>query len=247
MKKVSMLLAFVICSLALVAQEKKASVKNDLPDIMKSIRMVTDDLPLFKQNFADHSKETDVNSIINDIEKYLDSSAKAKKYADQLLIRNFNPLRHYYLTTTNKTSLATSFLFSSAPYRFCNYSDSGIVLHIFALKTGETYNLAKVTERKALRLAAENCLLPALKATDEFKQGDIRYIALSIYYGCKDTRDGAPAVPVVPYCLTMISSITDLQQFATGMITPKGLLASSELYLTSEEEPEPRNIRISID
>lgn len=223
------------------AQEKKtvtakAPNKSDLPDLKKSIRGVQDNVSLYTKNAGNHSQEHDVNSIILDIEKYIDSMPRTRTYGDQLLMKQFNPLRHFFLTTTNKTTIATSFLYTGSPYQFCLYNDSAVALYVYAVRDGYTYNLGKMTEKKVMRSSFDNCLLPSLKAMDEFKDNDIKYIAVSIYYGCKDTREGAPATTVVPYCLTLVARTSDLQQYAEGMITTKGLLASSEIFLSDEED-----------
>lgn len=244
-----LLLTAVFIALQLHAQEKRTPDRSQLPDIKTSIRTVQGDLTLYVQNYTNlHSQEHDVNSIILDIEKYIDSIPRNKTYSDVLLMKLFNPLRHFFLTTTNKTSVATSFLYSTTPYRFCNYNDTATALHIFAVRDGYTYNLAKTTERKILRSSLENCLLPSLKALDEFKEGDIKYIAMSVYYGCKDTRDGASPGQITPFCLTLIARISDLQQYATGMTTAKGLMASADLYISDDEgTAELRRTQVNIE
>ncbi|MCD6012468.1 MAG: hypothetical protein K0Q79_2330 [Flavipsychrobacter sp.] len=239
--------------LQLNAQDKpaftRAPDRTQLPDIKKAIRTVQGNVAIYTQNTTNlHSQEHDVNSIILDIEKYIDSMPRNKSYADQLLMKLFNPIRHFFLTTTNKTTVATSFLYSGTPYQFCNYNDTATVLYFYAVRDGNTYNLAKTTERKIFRTSFEQCLLPSLKALDELKEGDIKYAALSVYYGCKDTREGAPAGQIAPFCLTLLARIADLQQFAEGMITAKGLVAVSELYLSDEEgATELRRVQMNID
>lgn len=235
------MLSIIICSLCVavaVAQPKKtATVRendNALPEIHSSIIAVQDQMPLFTANLGNNSKEHDVNSIIMDIEKYIDSLHGFKSRSDFLLNKYFAPLRLYYLTVANKTTVATSFLYDSTPYTFCRY-DSGLTLHIAAIKDGDIYNLGKMTERRAAKTALETCMLPALKALDEFKEGEIRYIALSIYYGCKDPREGAAAEPITPYCMTLLAKLTDIQQYNAGLITDKGLLANSTVYLSNKD------------
>ncbi len=242
-------LTAIFIALQLHAQEKRTPDRSQLPDIKTSIRTVQGDLTFYLQNYTNlHSQEHDVNSIILNIEKYIDSIPRNKTYSDVLLMKLFNPLRHFFLTTTNKTSVATSFLYSATPYRFCNYNDTATALHIFAVRDGYTYNLAKTTERKIFRSSLENCLLPSLKALDEFKEGDIRYMALSVYYGCKDTRDGASPGQITPFCITLIARISDLQQYATGMTTAKGLITSSDLYISDDEgTAELRRVQVNIE
>ena len=230
------------------AQDRKVLPKNDLPEIKKSIRTAVENLPLYIQNLNDHSKEHDVNTIILDIERYIDSMSKTKKYSDVLLMKHFDALRHFFLTTTNKTTIASSFLYTDAPYQFCMYNDTALALHIWALKDGEAYNLSKMTEKRVIKVAFENCLLPSLKALDEFKSGEIKYVAFSIYYGCKDTREGAPALAVIPYCLTFVARLADIQQFEGGLITAKGLLANAELYISLDDPAgEFRKIQVDAD
>ncbi len=247
MKKLILFL-FIITVVAQVrAQDKKVLPKNDLPEMKQSIHVAVADLPLYTQNF-DHLKEHDVNSIINDIEshlRYIDSFPKTKKYSDVLLIKYFAPLRHFFLTTTNTTSLASSFLYTDAPYRFCMYNDTALMLHISALRDGDIYNLAKVTEQRSVKSALESCLLPSLKATDEFKTTDIKYIGLSVYYGCKDTREGAPPTGTVPYCLTYVMRLADLQQYDDGLITLKGLMATGEVYISNESGTDFTRIQMN--
>lgn len=244
---------FVLCTAlfgTLHAQDKKATAakesrKNDLPPIMQSVTSARESLPLFAANMSDHSQEHDVNSIILDIEKYIDSMPKNRTHSDQLLMKQFNPLRHFFLTTTNKTSVATSFLYSGTPYSFCMYNDTALALYIGAIKDGESYDLSKKTETLVTKLALQNCLLPSLKALDELKETDIKYIGLSIYYGCKDTREGAPNIPATSYCLTLIARLADVQQYIAGIITSKGLLGASELYLSGADEQ--RKVQVNIE
>lgn len=253
MKKLVFIAAAFLACLSAGAQEKKGMAvkdarKSDLPDIKKCIRTGQSNLALYTHNFANHDDEQDVNSIILDIERYLDSLPKNKTYSDQLLIKNFMPLRHFFLTTTNKTTVATSFLFSLAPYQFCLYNDTATALYIWAIRNGDTYNLAKMTEKRIAKAALENCLLPSLKALDEIKEADVKYVGVSIYYGCKDTRDGAPAGPVTAYCMTLVARLADIQQYATGLITAKGLMANAELYLSDGDEPEAlRRITVNVE
>lgn len=251
MRKLVFLFLSICITCHLNAQEKKTSVakeplKNDLPSIRKCILAGQENVSLYTQNLKDHSQEHDVNSIILDIEKYIDSMHKVRTYSDQVLMKQFNPLRHFFLTTTNKTTVATMFLYSAAPYQFCLYNDTAQALYICAVKDGSAYNLGKTTEKRITRMAFENCLLPSLKALDEFKDNEIKYIGISVYYGCKDTRDGAPAGVAVPYCLTFVGRLTDIQQYAAGLITIKGLLAGSELYL-SDAEPGTELHRIQLN
>jgi len=240
MKKLLLITLSLILIVKLHAQDRKPvfvqTMKLELPDLKKSIVAVQGNLSLYTQNLDTHAQERDVNSIILDIEKYIDSMQKKRSYGDQLLMKHFNPLRHFFLTTTNKTTVATSFLYAGKPYQFCVYNDSALSLHIYAIKDGNTYNLSKMTDKKVIKSSLENCLLPSLKALDSFRDNEIKYIALSVYYGCKDTREGAPAGQLAAYCLTFVARVTDLQQFATGLITTKGLMANSEVYLSDEED-----------
>ena len=205
--------------------------RRDLPDLKACMSIAQEHLPLFTENMADHSQERDVNSIIQEIEKYIDSLPKSKTYSDQLLVKYFTPLRHFFLTTTNRTTVATEFLYADAPYRFCRYGDTALTLYIWAVKDGDNYDLSKMTEKRIAKKTFENCLMPSLTALDEFKDNDIKYIAMSAYYGCKDTREGAPEGGVVPYCLTLVARTTDLQQYAAGLITAKGLMINAEVYV----------------
>ena len=237
MKKFITLVSCVLLFTAVQAQEKKgAPAKRDLPALKACMLTAQQNLPLFTQSLADPAQAHDVNSIIKDIELYIDSMPKSKTYSDELLMKHFAPLRHFFLTTTNKTTVAAEFLYTDAPYRFCMYNDTALALYVWAVKDGDTYNLSKMTEKHVAKLAFENCLLPSLAALDEFKDNDIKYIALSIYYGCKDTREGAPGVAAVPYCLTLVARLADIQQFAAGLITAKGLMTNAEVYIADADD-----------
>ena len=144
-------------------------------------------------------------------------------------------MRHFFLTTSNRTSVAAEFLYRVAPFNFCRYKDTALALNIWAVKDGEPYNLSKMTDKRIARLALTNCLLPSLAALDEFKDNDIKYIALSVYYGAKDSREGAPHSNTAPYCLTLVARLSDIQQYTDGLITDKGLLAVADIYLADEE------------
>jgi len=219
-----------------------------LPDFIKCMIDVQGHVPLYIQNINNNALEHDVNSIILDIEKYIDSMPKTRSYSDVLLMKEFNPLRHFFLTTTNKTAVATSFLYADKPYQFCLYNDTAKALYTYAVNDGETYNLNKMTEKKAVKSALENCLLPSLKAFDEFKDNEIKYAGLSVYYGCKDTREGAPKEPLAPYCLTLIARLTDVQQYAAGLITDKGLMANAEVYICGPDDSSMvRKIQINLE
>ena len=246
MKKTVLVLLLIGFVSKLNAQDKSIQAKGDLQSMKRSVHMVVEGLPLYIQNFNDHSQEHDVNSIILDIEKHIDSITKNKLYSDVFLVKHFDAIRHFFLTTTNKTTIASSFLYAGAPCRFCMYNDTALALHLFALKNGDVYNLGKITEKRAVKLAFENCLLPALKATDEFKGDQLKYIGLSIYYGCKDSRDGADAKSIVPSCLTFVARLSDIQQYASGILTEKGLLANAELYLSNDDQIDPRRIQIDV-
>lgn len=241
MKNIILVSVAMVFAVSIMAQDKrsqqsKLTYKAAPPNLRSCIIAVQGDLELYTLNAADHSKEHDVNSIILDIEKYIDSMPKARSGADQLLIKQFNPIRHFFLTTTNKTTVATSFLYQNTPYQFCSYNDTALALYVFAVKDGSAYNLGKMTEKKVMKSALENCLLPSLKAVDEFKDTEIKYLAISIYYGCKDSREGATPGSLVPYCMTLVARLSDIQQYGLGMITAKGLLANAELYVSDIED-----------
>ena len=197
-----------------------------LPNLQTCIHTTQQNVQLLLQG-----QPNDVNSIIKDIELYIDSMPKNKSTADVLLAKHFAPLRHFFLTTSNKTSVAAEFLYTVAPYNFCMYNDTALALSIWAVKDGDPYNLSKTTDKRIARLALTNCLLPSLAALDEFKAEDIKYIAVSVYYGAKDTREGAPHTATTPFCLTLVARLADIQQYAAGLITDKGLLANAEVYL----------------
>jgi hypothetical protein len=232
MKQLLLLAAFTCCAVTVQAQTRqKGALPGQLPDLYKSILQTQGRAELFTQNLDNNSREKDVNFIVIEMEKLIDSIPRNKTQEQVLLIKHFDFLRNYFLTATNKTTVATGFLYDDAPYRFCLYNDTALALYIKAVKNGDLYNLSKTTEKKISGLALENCLLPSLKPFTEFKDNDIKYVALSVYFGCKDTRDGAPNIPAVPYCLTMVARLADVQQFEAGLITAKGLLANAELYL----------------
>jgi len=229
MKKFIVMACCVLLFTAAQAQEKKRAAEGGmLPNLQSCIHTAQQNLQLYLQG-----QPNDVNSIVKEIEVAIDSTKK-RTYSDELRSKYFAPLRHFFLTTTNKTSVAAEFFYSIAPYSFCMYNDTALTLYIWAVKDGEQYNLNKTTEKRIAQLAMTNCLLPSLAALDEFKGTDIKYVALSVYYGCKDTREGAPKVAAVPYCLTLVARLSDVQQYAAGLITDKGLLANAEVYTWSE-------------
>ncbi len=203
---------------------------GSLPNLQTCVHIAQQNLLLFTEG-----QPNDVNSIIKDIEQYIDSMPKNKTTADQLLAKHFAPMRHFFLTTSNRTSVAAEFLYRVAPFNFCRYKDTALALNIWAVKDGEPYNLSKMTDKRIARLALTNCLLPSLAALDEFKDNDIKYIALSVYYGAKDSREGAPHSNTAPYCLTLVARLSDIQQYTDGLITDKGLLAVADIYLADEE------------
>ncbi len=228
MKKIVLVVVGVLVMMGAYGQEKKHTVDGGmLPNLQSCIHTAQQNLQLYVQG-----QPNDVNSIIKDIERYIDSMPKNKTTADLLLMKHFAPLRHFFLTTTNKTSVAAEFLYNIAPYSFCMYNDTALTLYIGAVKDGDPYNLNKTTEKRIAQLAMTNCLLPSLAALDEFKGSDIKYVALSVYYGCKDSRDGAPKAGVAPYCLMLVARLSDVQQYAAGLITDKGLLAVGEVYVS---------------
>ncbi len=223
MKKLGLVVGCVLVMMGAYGQEKKHAAEGGmLPSLQSCMRTTQQNVGLYTQGQAN-----DVNTIIKDIEVRIDSMPKNKTTADLLLIKHFAPLRHFFLTTTNKTSVAAEFLYTGAPYSFCMYNDTALTLYIWAVKDGDTYNLSKTTEKRIAQLATTNCLLPSLAALDEFKDSEIKYVALSVYYGCKDTREGAPAGGIAPYCLTLVVRLSDVQQYAAGLITDKGLLEKS--------------------
>ena len=245
MKKI---IVFVVCVLLCgteYAQEKsgrskfdgKAGGESALPSLQTCIHTAQQNLRLFTEGQAN-----DVNSIVKDIEVTIDSMPKNKTTSDLLLSKHFAPLRHFFLTTNNKTSVAAEFLYTVTPYNFCLYNDTALAMYIWAVKDGEPYNLGKMTDKRIVKLALTNCLLPSLAALDEFKEGDIKYVALSVYYGCKDSREGAPKTGTVPYCLTLVARLSDIQQYAAGLITDKGLLATAEVYLADETDMRRLNL-----
>jgi len=251
MKQFLLVVSGMLLLVQLYAQDKKTTAKkepprNDLANMKTCIQNSQAGVALYTRNLKDNSLEHDVNSIILDIEKYIDSMHRTRLYSDQLLVKEFAPLRHFFLITTNKTSVATSFLYPDKPYCFCLYNDTATALYISAIKDGSRYDLGKTTEKRIAKKAFDNCLLPSLKALDEFKDSTIKYIGLSIYYGCKDTREGAPNTPATPYCLTLVARLTDIQQYSAGLITTKGLLTNAEIYI-SDEESESELRRIQID
>ena len=247
------LLLITICILSFLqadAQNKMAAASYDkekLSEIHKCIATLQDSSSLLIENLANHSMEHDVNSIILDIEKYIDSLPKNKTRADILLNKYFAPLRLFFLTTTNNTTVATSFLYTDVPYKFCRYNDTALALLLGAVKDGNTYDLAKKTERRIAKAAMETCLLPSLKALDEFKDGELKYVGVSIYYGCKDTREGAPSEPITPFCMTLVARLGDIQQYNAGLITAKGLLTTAEVYLSDADAHELRRIQMNMD
>jgi|GEM_PF-5340154 len=241
-------IAAIIAGISVQAQVRTPPPRLDLPPLSRYILATQENMGLYVQNLADKSQEHDVNSIILDIEKYLNEPQHPKAPSDQYLNKEFNPLRHFFLTTTNKTTVATTFIYPVNPYQFCAYNDTAVALYMFAEKDGNTYSLDKITEKKAIRNVLEQCILPSLKAIDEFKDGQVKYVALSVYYGCKDTRQGAPKDPVTPYCLTLVTRLDELQQYEAGLITLKGLVAYSELYYADPDNSKTLNkIQISAE
>lgn len=243
-----MFLLAIVCSVTNApAQSGYKSIKRtDLPDIRRFVTATQSNAGIYRQNLNSHSQEHDVNSIVKEMEGYIDSLPKNKSNADLLLIRQFSPLRHFFLTTANKTTVAPSFLYAVTPYQFCSYNDTALVLYISALEDGEIYNLGKTTEKKVISKVLDQCLLPSLKALDDFKTDEVKYIGISVYYGCKDTRDGAPKEPVTPYCITMVARLEQLQQYTAGLITGKGLMANADIYLSDEQSAgELNRIRVN--
>ena len=231
MKKFVLVVGCILLGLAAWGQNKmhereKPIMNTKLPGLKSCMDTAQQNVQLFLTG-----QPNDVNSIVKEIEAGIDST-KTRTYSSELLSKYFAPLRHFFLTTTNKTSVAAEFLYTGAPFSFCMYNDTALALYIGCVKDGDSYNLSKMTDKRITQLAMANCLLPSLAALDEFKGGDIKYVALSVYYGCKDTRDGAPKAGVAPYCLTLIARLSDVQQYAAGLITDKGLLANAETFLS---------------
>ncbi len=253
MKTLFLVIVAALSFASLSAQDKNGStgkplIDNTLPGMDKCILQAQGNVLLFIQNLDSNSEEQNVNHIIIDFQQYIDSLPANKSRADVLLVKHFAPLRMFFLTTTNKTTVATSFLAPGPPFRFCLYNDTASALFLGAVKNGEIYNLAKMTEGRILKAALMNCLLPSLKALDEFKNNEVKYVGLSIYYGAKDSRDGAPTSPVTPFCLTLVASLADIQQYNAGIITAKGLLANATLYLSGVDDAAGlRRISVNFD
>ena len=253
MKKILLSAIGLLLCVTAMAQAKKGSTPKEqdrsLPTVYSSITAAQQRLQLYTQNAATgNALQHDVNSIILDIEKYIDSLHGNNTRADNLLARNFAPLRLFFLSTTNKTTVATSFLYADAPYRFGMYNDTALALHMGAIKNGNVYDMGTMTEKRIAGTAMLTCLLPALKAIDEFKGSDIKYIALTIYYGSKDSRIGAPATPVTPYALTLLARLSDIQDYNAGLVTAKGLLAVSEVYqATTEDAGQLSRVQLNVE
>lgn len=241
MKKLIIIALAFIYHLPVDAQSQKtnktttttANANVALPDLYDWILDVQSNAGLFLANMDNNSKQRDVNNIIKDMQRYMDSTGAPKTRADVLLHKNYTPLRSYFLTTTNKTAVATNFLYADAPYSYATYKNE-LSLYIGAIKCGELYNLGRKTERTVIKTALNNCLLPSLKAMEEFKDTDVKHIGLSVYYGARDSREGA-SMSIMPYCLTLVAPLEDIQQYAVGNMTAKGLLEKGELYLSNGE------------
>ena len=254
MKKLILLL-FTSCLIAhLHAQEKKAPSKieppkNNLAGMRKCIQAEQGSVELYVQNLKDHSKENDVLFIINTAEHYLDSTAKSREYADILLRKHFVGLRNFFLTVTNKTTISTSFLYNDVPYHFCMYNDTALGLYISAMKDGDTYSAKDMTEKKIASKVFEDCVLPALKALNEFQDNELKYFGLSVYYGCKDTKQTTPNAPAVkPYCLTFIARFPDVKKYIEGYMTADDLVDNAEVYISNDDSINDfRRIRVNIE
>lgn len=251
MKNLSLLALSILVAASLYGQAKQKGAPArpaPLADLYKAIVSVQQDARLFVRNLSDNSTEKDVNFIVVEMEQVIDSLPRTKTPEQNLLIKHFQFLRSFFLSTNNKTAVAASFLYNNAPYNFCSYHDTSTVLYLHAIKDADIYNLAKTTEKKITRIALEYCLLPSLRPFADFKDIGIRFVALSVYVGCKDTRDGAPGVAVVPYCLTLVAPIADAQQYGAGILTAKGLLANAELYLSGPDDAGSlTRIQLNID
>jgi hypothetical protein len=212
--------------------DTKVGAGDALPDLTTCILQGQKNVSLFVENLDSNARQKDVNSIIVAFQQYIDSLPANRSGADALLAKHYAALRMFFLTTTNKTAVATSFLAVGNPFSFCTYNDTASALYLGALKDGELYNAGKMTEQRIVRQALTNCLLPSLKALGELKNNEATYIGLSIYYGCEDVREGAPATAVTPFCLTFVARLYDIEQYNMGNVTAKGLLEQGTLYLS---------------
>jgi len=249
-------LSLIILTLALIttvhAQEKKTKAeppKNNLDGMRKCIRDGQGQVELFVENLKDHSKENDVMSIINTAEHYLDSMSKSREYADMLLSRQFMGLRNFFLTVTNKTTISTSFLYPDVPYHFCMYNDTALGLYISAMKDGDTYSFKNMTEKQIASTVFGDCVLPSLKALSEFKGNELKYFALSVYFGCKDTKEKTPGPQTVkPYCLTFVARFPDVKKYIEGYMTADDLVDNAEVYISNDDSMNDfRRIRVNIE
>jgi hypothetical protein len=253
MKIIYLIAAAVLAHMSLNAQNKssgdpKTSTVSMLPDLEKCILKGQEKVLLFVKNLDSNAEEKDVNSIVVVFQKYIDSLPADRSKADAMLAKHYAALRMFFLTTTNKTTVATSFIADGAPFRFCSYNDTATALYVGAIKDGELYDLGKMTEIAIVKSALTNCLLPAMKALDEFRNNEVQYVGLSIYYGCRDARDGAPVNGVTPFCLTLTARLSDIQQYNSGIVTAKGLLEQASLYLSSTGDyGSLRKIRVDMD
>jgi hypothetical protein len=254
MKRFTLALLCLCLSLSVFSQEKKSStkteaVKNNLASIRKCIQTEQGNLGLFVQNLKDHSKETDVLFIVNTAEQYLDSTAKSREYNDVLLRKHFVGMRNFFLTVSNKTTIATSFLYPDAPYHFCMYNDTALGLYISAMKDGDVYSAKDMSEKKIASKVFEDCVLPALKALNEFKDNELKYFGLSVYYGCKDIKQIAPdASGVKPYCLTFVARFPDVKKYIEGYMTADDMVDNAEVYISNDDSiNDLRRIRVNIE
>lgn len=241
MKKLIVIALALINCLPVDAQTKKVGrakpvsvkpaaeipVNATLPAMQDVILQTQANVGLFTANYSNNSQERDVNTIIKDIQRHLDSAGGPRSRADVLLTKNYTPLRSFYLTTTNKTTVATAFLFAEKPYSYAMHNDA-LALHVGAVKSGEIYDLGMKTEKGVIRTALLNCLLPSLRAFSEFRDTDIKFVGLSVYYGCSDSREEGKSI--APYTLTLVASLADVIEYASDNMTARDLLAKGELY-----------------
>ena len=246
MKKLIVIIFALIGYLPLKAQTNRATAKKPasakpaaeapanatLPAMQDVIIKTQGNATLFTANFGNNTHERDVNTIIKSVQQYIETNPAAKTRADVLLTKNYTPLRSFYLTTTNKTTVAASFLYADAPYSYAMHNGA-LALHIGAVKAGEMYDLGRKTEKGVITTALTTCLFPSLKAFSEFRDTDIRYVGLSVYYGTTDSREEGK--PLVPHTLTFIAALEDVIKYSAGDINDKELLAAGELYHADPE------------
>lgn len=252
MQKVLLVLVSILLSAITNAQDKRVLATRDLPkldSLRKCIREVQQNVPLYISNSKDHALEIDVMTIINSTQRYLDTTAKSRESSDVLLRKHYMPLRNFFLTASNKTTISTSFLAQGSPFRFCLYNDTAVALYIAALKDGDTYSEKNMTEKKIASVVFEDCVLPPLKALQEFKDAELKYFAMSVYYGCKDFKITEPGTPSIkPYCLTFVARFADVGRYNDGYITAEELLEGAEVYISNDNSMSDfRKIQLKLE